>query len=267
MQPRESYTSVLFRGHLYSFGGCQLYQFCYNDVFIMNVNENCPNKCSSKGICKKEFGCACNIGYTEHDCSMRTKCKNDCSGNGSCNNNAKCGCYPGFTGPYCQVNLHCPKNCTSLDNGHCSQKGTCICKEGYGGADCSKITSCDVLYVPTNFNISDLNISSLKNFTTFEININKNTTFSNKTNIERPSNIKQRLMKFELKLQNISNYSLSNCGKITNKTDKITKTNKKNNLTNRKKNYINNEMISKNLDFNSKIPIFLQTQPLVKSKL
>ncbi len=144
MQPRESFTSVFFRGHIYSFGGCQLHQTCYNDVFIMNINDVCPNKCSGKGVCKKEIGCACNLGFTEHDCSAKTKCIKDCSNHGICHNNAKCGCFPGFTGPYCDVNLNCPKNCTSLDNGVCSNNGTCICRPGFSGPSCDQYISNDV---------------------------------------------------------------------------------------------------------------------------
>ena len=273
MQPRESYTSVFFRGHIYSFGGCQLYQYCFNDIFIMNVNDWCPNKCNSKGICKKELGCACNIGFTEHDCSMRTKCKKDCSGNGFCNNNAKCGCYLGFTGPSCEVNLNCPKNCTSIDNGQCTQNGTCVCKDGFGGTDCSEITSCDVLYVPPNFNITNLNVSNIKNYTTSEINnlnnvTNKTNNSTNKTLSEtkdvNPINIKQRLMDFELKLRNISNNSMIRCGNSSNITKKLNKTSIQYNLSHRIKKYkeenqTESKKFMENLIFNSKIPIFLQT--------
>jgi hypothetical protein len=110
----------------------------------MNINDICPNKCSGKGVCKKEIGCACNLGFTEHDCSTKTKCIKDCSNHGICHNNAKCGCFPGFTGPYYDVNLNCPKNCTSLDNGICSNNGTCICRPGFSGPSCDQYTSNDV---------------------------------------------------------------------------------------------------------------------------
>lgn len=270
MQPREQYTSVFYRGHLYNFGGCQLHQYCYNDVFIMNIVDFCPNKCDSHGVCKKELGCACNTGYSDHDCSVKTKCKNDCSNNGYCHNNAKCGCFPGFSGPYCQVNLNCPKNCTSLDNGNCSNNGTCICKEGYSGLDCAESSSCDVIYVPRNFNLTNINISSLTNFTTS----NHNNSTDNKSNInslsERYSDFSKRLLKFDFKIKNLTknkkinqkNNKLQNNFKLKNMTLtsnyskslqlKITKKNLK---------LINLESFTKgNSDDIRSIPIFLQTK-------
>ena len=258
MQPRESFTSVFFRGHMYSFGGCQLHQFCYNDVFIMNINENCPSKCSGNGVCKKELGCACNIGFTEHDCSMKTKCKKDCSNHGFCHNNAKCGCFPGFTGPHCEVNLNCPKNCTSIDNGYCALNSTCVCKLGYTGPACDKLSSNDIKFFKEKSKKIVLDTSVIKNITNKK---NKNNTLNNKTSkIKLPkapkhSKLKHRLKSFEIKLENYKNNTLKQLLNSSNQTVNL-KTQHINKLINDNKN--KSEKLIEKLVEDTKIPIFLQ---------
>jgi hypothetical protein len=117
-----------------------MYKQCFNDVFILNVNDICPVKCQNQGECKDEIGCVCNPGFSSHDCSEKVKCKDDCSKNGLCHNNAKCGCFPGFTGVVCNTIIPCPRNCTDFANGVCQIDSTCKCNAGFTGNDCSEYT-------------------------------------------------------------------------------------------------------------------------------
>jgi len=138
---RSSFVMDFMRGHLYTFGGCEMYVQCFKNVMIMNINDICPNKCSTRGDCKELIGCLCNPGFTGHDCSRQIKCKEDCNNNGICHNNAKCGCYPGWSGIVCNTMIGCPRNCTDSANGICQQDSTCKCKPGFEGLDCSDFTT------------------------------------------------------------------------------------------------------------------------------
>ncbi len=118
-----------------------MYKRCFNDIFIMNLNDICPNTCSDNGTCNKSTGCICNPGYNLHDCSLQSKCKSNCNQNGFCHNNAKCACYPGWLGIECSTQISCPKNCTTTDNGLCQSDSTCKCNPGYTGDDCGELTT------------------------------------------------------------------------------------------------------------------------------
>jgi hypothetical protein len=114
-----------------------MFKECFNNVFVMNVNEMCPNKCSGNGDCKDIIGCACKPGYITHDCSMTIRCRDECNKHGTCLNTAKCSCFNGWSGETCADVIPCPGNCTSIENGLCQADKTCKCNEGYSGADCS----------------------------------------------------------------------------------------------------------------------------------
>ena len=118
-----------------------MYKRCFNDVFILNINDLCPDSCRGQGECKKEIGCVCSPGFSSHDCSEKVKCKDDCSNHGLCHNNAKCGCFPGFTGVVCNNIIPCLRNCTDFANGVCQNDATCKCKPGFTGKDCSEYTT------------------------------------------------------------------------------------------------------------------------------
>lgn len=137
---RGDFTLTFFRGNLLTFGGCEMYKQCFNNVFIININDLCPNKCTNQGECKDNFGCVCQAGFTTHDCSMKNKCKDDCSKNGICHNSAKCQCFAGWAGTICSTMIPCPKNCTSTENGVCQVDSSCKCNPGFAGNDCSQYT-------------------------------------------------------------------------------------------------------------------------------
>ena len=135
MKARGDFSMIFYRGKIYSYGGCQMYEECFNDIFVFNTNENCPNKCTNKGKCTST-GCECDVGFTTHDCSLKVKCRDDCSNNGQCHNNAKCGCYPGWSGVTCLTKINCPRNCTAEINGLCQADSQCKCNPGFNGTDC-----------------------------------------------------------------------------------------------------------------------------------
>lgn len=135
--PRAYFQLIYFRSNIIGFGGCELYKQCFSDIITMNVEDLCPNKCSSKGECKEFIGCVCEPGYITHDCSMDIKCKDDCSKNGICRNSAKCSCFPGWSGVVCNTLISCPRNCTDYSNGVCQLDGKCKCNQNYTGDDCS----------------------------------------------------------------------------------------------------------------------------------
>ena len=103
----------------------------------MKLEELCPNSCSNNGKCQKIYGCQCNPGFIEYDCSVQIKCKKDCSNNGLCHNDGRCGCYPGWAGILCDMVIPCKNNCTSSINGVCQSNRKCKCNKGYSGCDCS----------------------------------------------------------------------------------------------------------------------------------
>lgn len=74
---------------------------------------NCPQHCSSHGVCGLNSKCSCYPGYTGEDCSA-TECVNECSGNGDCVNN-KCECFEGFYGVDC-LETHCSGETTYRAN-------------------------------------------------------------------------------------------------------------------------------------------------------
>jgi hypothetical protein len=170
---RGDFSLIFYRGHLIAFGGCEMYKQCFDNTFIMNINDICPNKCSNKGECKEteKIGCVCNQGYTDHDCSLIIKCKEDCSKNGLCHNNGKCGCYPGWNGVICHTLIPCPNNCTDADHGICQKDSSCLCKSGFNGTDCSNILS-NVTITPFR-EVADMQIKNLK----IERNTTNNVTF------------------------------------------------------------------------------------------
>ena len=165
---------VFFRGSLIGFGGCKMMEKCFNDLFILNLNNPCPNSCSGNGECKDKIGCVCKKNFISNDCSMKKKCKEDCNRNGICLNNGKCGCFSGWSGITCDYLINCPKNCTAKDNGFCELNGKCKCNIGYSGEDCSENT--------TNKNPNPLNIFIDLNVNKIEI---KNSTITPKPVVTR----------------------------------------------------------------------------------
>jgi len=127
---------AFFRSSLYLFGGCEMYKQCFNNMYIMNVDDECPLNCSSHGTCKKELGCACTMPFIEHDCSIEIRCKEDCNEHGKCHSNGKCGCFPGWGGDLCNSGIPCSNNCTSETNGICQPDSTCKCNPNYSGQSC-----------------------------------------------------------------------------------------------------------------------------------
>jgi len=117
-----------------------MYKQCFNNTFILNIEELCPNSCSNNGECRKSVGCMCKYGFTSHDCSEKVKCKDNCNNNGVCHTNARCGCFPGWSGVVCNNLINCDKNCTSFENGVCQIDGSCKCRPGFTGADCGDLT-------------------------------------------------------------------------------------------------------------------------------
>jgi hypothetical protein len=115
-----------------------MFKECFNNVFVMNINDICPNKCADNGECIEDVGCVCEPSYITHDCSQLVKCKNDCNNHGICLNSAKCSCYYGWTGTTCSEIIPCPNNCTSIEHGSCQADMTCNCITGYSGIDCSE---------------------------------------------------------------------------------------------------------------------------------
>lgn len=139
-----------------------MYKQCFNNVFVMNINNLCPNKCMGNGECKELIGCVCNPTFIYHDCSMIVKCKDDCNKNGVCHNNAKCACFPGWSGPQCNSLVSCSRNCTSIDNGSCQTDTTCKCKSGYSGNDCSinSNKTIDIMQTITKLNSEKIKIKN-----------------------------------------------------------------------------------------------------------
>jgi hypothetical protein len=117
-----------------------MYKRCFKNVYILNINDICPNKCGGLGECKEVIGCVCKKNHISNDCTERVKCKDDCNNNGVCHNNAKCGCFPGWNGVLCRTLIPCAKNCTDFNSGVCQPDSTCKCKPGFAGKDCSTLT-------------------------------------------------------------------------------------------------------------------------------
>ena len=59
---RESFSSNVIGAIIYAFGGCKLYEECYNDMPIYDTGIPCPNQCSSNGVCRNNQ-CMCFQGY------------------------------------------------------------------------------------------------------------------------------------------------------------------------------------------------------------
>mmetsp|Transcript_13162 Transcript_13162/g.25516 ORF Transcript_13162/g.25516 Transcript_13162/m.25516 type:complete len:1478 (+) Transcript_13162:39-4472(+) len=97
--------------------------------------------CSQHGICLGDK-CACETGYSGHDCAtaqvgvVAQRCPNNCNSHGQCLF-GKCYCDLGFAGADCalEVGLACPKDCHS--RGVCHY-GRCYCDWGFGGLECEK---------------------------------------------------------------------------------------------------------------------------------
>ena len=59
---RYGFRTIFFKGGIYSFGGCEMYKQCFNDVYFMDVQDICPNKCippqrnAIKGVCNENIG-------------------------------------------------------------------------------------------------------------------------------------------------------------------------------------------------------------------
>lgn len=138
---RSHLTMEFFRGGLVGFGGCDMNKECFNDLYVLKINDMCPNSCSGNGQCRSKFGCECKNDFIQHDCSLKIKCKDDCNKNGICKSNAKCDCFPGWKDLTCGIVVNCPKNCTSTESGVCQLDGTCKCNKGYLGKECSNNTN------------------------------------------------------------------------------------------------------------------------------
>jgi hypothetical protein len=87
-----------------SYGGATIaanylgYVICPNPQVYCYDMPDCPNNCSSNGICVNGV-CQCYMGYNLTDCS-NLMCPGNCSGNGVCVNNT-CDCVSGYGGGDC----------------------------------------------------------------------------------------------------------------------------------------------------------------------
>ena len=147
------------------FAGCDMYRKCFNDIYIMNVNDPCPLNCSNQGSCKPGLGCVCKPPFIKNDCSLKIQCHQDCTGHGQCNSNGKCGCFAGWSGIVCDAPVNCLHNCTSEMNGICQTDATCKCNPGYSGAYCQEKAGQkdnDLLKSIINKNQNQLNKQEMK---------------------------------------------------------------------------------------------------------
>ena len=59
---RESFSSNVMGADIYVFGGCLLYESCYNDMIVYDTGVACPNDCNDNGVCRNDR-CVCSQGY------------------------------------------------------------------------------------------------------------------------------------------------------------------------------------------------------------
>jgi len=136
---REGHSANFVRGRMFTFGGCQLSNECYNDVNSLDTLDPCPASCSGHGECRNEEFCSCQLGFTSHDCMQPLTCPQDCSGHGSCSNTGQCSCDNGYSGSDCSVDIPCPGGLNKCStHGKCEVGGHCACFMGYTGEDCAE---------------------------------------------------------------------------------------------------------------------------------
>lgn len=137
---REASNAAAIGPIIYNYGGCEMRNDCYDQLYQLNTGISCPKNCTGHGICRNDV-CVCSDGYSGSDCRVRAQCTDDCNQQGYCSASGECDCYSGYKGTTCNSYVGCSNNCTDSTHGTCLASGSCSCADGYQGDDCSSSTT------------------------------------------------------------------------------------------------------------------------------
>ena len=153
-EPRQGHSAVILNERtLLIYGGCDLEENCFDDVWELNLQSRNPSWRRvefSEGMTKPSTSCdvvsttvsngqvLSFSGNTLSEFKTEALCPSEgiCGENGNFEN-GRCICDYGFSGPQCEIEQEvepCPNKCSG--SGECI-RGSCHCNQGYTRPDCS----------------------------------------------------------------------------------------------------------------------------------